>query len=146
MFEPTEKMRNLVDMAPKLEEIWSPALPHVSRFTRNSRRLMDLWSQLSDDSTLESLDYELAGAWPSNPPDGFRSSFYVCSQIIQLMENVYLDLDLEKTWEHADNKGWRSMFEIWANSPTVQKTWELTSGVYGLRFRYFCNRYLNLPL
>jgi len=32
------------------------------------------------------------------------------------MENVYLELDLEKTWEHADHTGWRAMFELWANS------------------------------
>jgi hypothetical protein len=66
--------------------------------------------------------------------------------MIQLMENVYLDLGLEETWDHPDNAGWRTMFGNWANSSMIQKTWELTAGMYGLRFRYFCNRHLGLPI
>ena len=70
----------------------------------------------------------------------------MCSEMIQLMENVYLDLHLEETWEHTDNEGWRAMFKTWAKSPTIRKTWGMTSNTYGLRFRYFCQRRLDLPL
>ena len=34
------------------------------------------------------------------------------------MENVYIDLHLEDTWEHADNRGWRELFERWAALPS----------------------------
>lgn len=145
-FAPVARTWNLAEVAEKLEDIWAPPLLHVSGFTRNSARLMELWAQLSKDSNLQSLDRELAGSWPANPSPEFRSSFYACCQMIQLMENVYLDLDLEKTWDQADNKGWRTMFEVWANSPMVQQTWQRMSNNYGTRFRYFCNRYLYLPL
>jgi len=145
-FEPVARSWNLAEDAAKLKELLSPAPPHVSQFTRNSTRLMELWSQMSRNYDLQFLEQELTSNWPADPPTGFRSSFYVCSQMIQLMENVYLELDLEKTWEHADHTGWRAMFELWANSGTLRSVWELTSDSYGLRFRYFCQRHLGLPM
>jgi hypothetical protein len=107
---------------------------------------MELWSQMSRNDDLEFLEQELTSNWPADPPTGFRSTFYMCSQMIQLMENVYLELDLEKTWDYADHKGWRTMFETWAQSGTVRSVWDLTSDSYGLRFRDFCHRHLGLPM
>ena len=61
------------------------------------------------------------------------------------MENIYLALNFEQTWDHADNDGWKKQFKIWAAAPVVQKMWELSSETYGIRFRYFCERNLGLP-
>ena len=47
----------------------------------------------------------LVSAWPANPAKDFRATFYKCSEMIQLMENVYLDLHLEDTWGHPDKVG-----------------------------------------
>lgn len=145
-FLPIAKSPHLATAASRLEELLSPAPPHVSRFTRNSTRLMELWSQMSRNDDLQFLEQELTSNWPADPPTGFRSSFYVCSQMIQLMENVYLELDLEKTWDYADHKGWRAMFETWSESATFRSVWDLTSDSYGLRFRDFCHRQLRLPM
>ena len=46
--------------------------------------------------------------------------------MIQLMENVYIDLNLEETWEHPDNKGWRELFLRWSALPQLKLTWKAT--------------------
>ena len=117
----------------------------LERFTAHSARLTELWARLGSTPGLQSLDEELVGgAWPKDQPETFRSAFYLCSEMIQLMENVYLDLDLEATWDHPDNRGWHAMFTIWAKSPLIRRTWLMTSNIYGVRFRYFCARHLDL--
>jgi hypothetical protein len=107
---------------------------------------MDLWSKLSDTPELTFLDHDLDESLPKVHREDTRSAFYLCCEIIQLMENVYLDLRLEENWSHPDNTGWRAIFKQWADSPVIQSTWRLTSNTYGLRFQYFCERHLGLPL
>lgn len=142
---PQDGQWDFLDLAEKLEKICSPSLPNVGQFTQHAAQLADLWSRLGNDPGLDSLDQELVAAWPQHPPAN-RSAFYLCSQMIQLMENVYLDVNLEETWDHPDNKGWRTLFANWANAKTLQDTWALTHKTYGLRFQYFCQRRLGLPL
>ena len=50
------------------------------------------------------------------------------------MENVYLDLHLDGTWEHADNSGWRALFMRWSAMPQMRETWRATQRVFGERF------------
>lgn len=106
---------------------------------------MDLWTKLSQNEALNTLDRELVKCWPKEAEKNFRQGFYICSEMIQLMENVFLDLRLDETWEHPDNAGWRATFEQWSASQTMENTWALTSENYGLRFRHFCERRLKLP-
>jgi len=146
-FDPVGDEDDVVALATKLLDICSPTLDHVERFTEHASRLMELWTQLASNPDLQSLDKELVGgSWPTDQPESFRSAFYICSEMIQLMENVYLDLNLENTWEHPDNKGWRVTFTTWAHSPVFAKTWSMTVENYGLRFQYFCARHLHLPM
>jgi hypothetical protein len=150
-FAPAAGARDFAVMAETLREIWSPTLGHLGRFAQLSGRLMDLWAQLGSNEKLQVLDkdYEmsLAEKWPDGKsPESFRPVFYICSQMIQLMENVYLDLDLEETWDHLDNAGWRNLFGIWCKSAAIRKTWALSSNTFGKRFQHFCHRNFNLPL
>lgn len=138
------KAPDIIECAKKLHDIWSPVLPNIGQFSRHADQLMKLWSDISENQSLKSLDEQLNGHWPKSIPEGFRSEFYLFSQLIQLMENVYLDLDLEETWEHPDNEGWRTLFIQWASSKIFQETWKMTNRSYGLRFRYFCE--LHLPI
>ena len=132
-------------MAIQLENVCSPKVHDVQRFTELSTKLVDLWSLLGENPELQNLDREFAGAWPNPVPRGFRSSFYVCREMLQLMENAYLELRLEETWDHPDSKGWKNMFMTWSKSVAIQKTWAITVDSYGLRFQYFCQRELQLP-
>ncbi|MGA7415323.1 MAG: hypothetical protein WBW33_32925, partial [Bryobacteraceae bacterium] len=145
-FEPVADEKDFGTLALKLLKICSPTLHDAARFTRLSTHLMHLWSQLRGNPELDFLDRQLTASWPDVPEAGFRSAFYFCSEMIQLMENVYMDLRFEETWDHPDNAGWRSTFQNWASSAAIQKTWQLTSGTYGLRFQYFCQRRLGFAV
>jgi len=143
--------RDFVTMATELRDICSPTMDHIGRFTQQTSRLMDLWNHLGSNPQLQVFDEEfeksLAIQWPDeSSPESFRPAFFVCSQMIQIMENVYLDLGLEDTWEHPDNEGWRKMFLLWSRSPAIRKTWSMSHMIFGLRFQYFCARRLNLPI
>ena len=134
-------------LAEKLAQTCSPTLERVGEFTDQTERLMGLWEQVRKSPELKALDKGMVGnAWPADAPYSFRSQFYVCVEMIQLMENVYLDLNLEETWEHPDNNGWQVMFRTWSKSPELQRVWEMTCPIFGLRFRYFCERHLGLKV
>jgi hypothetical protein len=132
--------RSMDKIAEDLNTIFSPALPNQAQFTQHADRLMEIWDKLSKNESLIPLDKELCPPWDGNNPA--RSIFYLCSEMIQLMENVYLDLNLEDTWEHEDNKGWKELFKQWAKSPNLQATWEHTKSKYGERFQSFWDRNL----
>jgi len=144
-FELVSDEQGIVAKADKLTTVCSPSLHNTGQFTQHTTRLMEIWSELGGNPDFHTLDKELAGSWPEHASSGFRSVFYLCGEMIQLMENVYLDLGLEETWHHPDNRGWQTLFNTWAKSPAIQKTWELTSRTYGLRFQHFCHRQLKLP-
>lgn len=65
-------------------------------------------------------------------------------EIIQLMENVFLDLRLDDFWEHPDNRGWAILFMRWARSPRFRAIWKETRRTFGIRFEYFCAARLGL--
>ena len=152
-FEPVvqEAAIDLTIAAEKLSDIWTPSLPASARFAEHSDRLMSIWNELRDHETICLFDAAqerfFNEKWPDDESDKtFRAAFYLSSQIIQLMENVYLDLDLENTWKHPDNAGWQEQFRFWARSPAIFKTWQRTSHTFGKRFQHFWKRNLDLPL
>ena len=135
----------MAGLAERLLDTCSPTLENLGRFTEHTGRLMKLWEQLASNAGLRGLDKGLVGdGWPQDSSESFRSEFYVCTEMLQLMENVYLDLNLEQTWEHADNIGWQRLFARWAGSPEIQRTWTLTRRTFGTRFQYFCERQFGL--
>ncbi len=75
-----------------------------------------------------------------------RAGFYFCNQMIQLMEDVYVDLNLEEEFDHPDNRGWMNLFYHWSWSGMFSATWAISAGTYGARFQRFCERRLDLRL
>ncbi len=76
----------------------------------------------------------------------FRAGFYFCNSLIQLMEDVYLDLELENQWRHPDNRGWMNLFKHWSWVGIFRATWAVCAATYGRRFQEFCERHLGLEL
>jgi hypothetical protein len=66
-------------------------------------------------------------------------------ELIQLMENAFLDLRLDDFWDHPDNRGWVLLLSGWARSPRFQTIWRETRTIFGIRFGYFCESRLGLP-
>ena len=83
--------------------------------------------------------------WPNahpGPPD--CEELGVCLEMVQLMENVFLNLQLNDFWDHPDNRGRALLFTKWARSPTFREAWKSIHDTFGLRFRHFCQNRLGL--
>jgi hypothetical protein len=89
---------------------------------------------------LRTLDATLFAKLASVATGGVgRDEFFVCNGFIQLIENVYVDLDLESNWNHPHVKGWMNVFEEWAKTPAFQQAWHISGETYSERFRNFYN-------
>jgi hypothetical protein len=78
--------------------------------------------------------------------DKFRRGFYFCNRLLQLMENVFIDLRLDREFDHPDNRGWLNLFHYWAGSEMLRLTWALSASTYGVRFQKFCSDRLDLEM
>ncbi len=133
---------------------------------RYMQALESLFKQLSERDELSFLNKQFYPEWQVFPSDDievfneadlsegmfvipkdakiFRAGFYFCNSLIQLMENVYLGLDLENEYAHPDNAGWINLFKHWSWSGMFRVTWAVSAATYGRRFRSFCEYSLDL--
>lgn len=137
-----------VDMAEKLYDVWVPGGCTSDVFIAHTKELDAIWERFRASSDLTLLMSELMGNVPVT-----RNSLAIpthqevcaCLELVQLMENVFLDLRLDDFWEKPDNRGWAMLFMAWARSPIFRKVWIQTRHTFGIRFEYFCEERLGLP-
>lgn len=145
----------------RLKEFWYPRSRFIEeRFTQHASELNRIIGEVKEDPNLAFMDAQMYPEWEKlmastqNPPrvDMWlprkaaerRAGFYICKQMIQLMENVYIDLNLEEEYQHPDNRGWINLFMHWAWAGMFRVTWAITACTYGAKFQRFCERRLNL--
>jgi hypothetical protein len=145
----------------KLRQHWYPPSHFVQlSFTKLSATYCNLLETLRTEDNLKFLDGQVYPQWPSlisadvgRPGTSMwlpqhdaerRAGFYFCNRVIQLMEDVYLDLNLEKEFDHPDNRGWVNFFRHWSWSGMFCATWAISASIYGARFQSFCERHLDL--
>ncbi len=140
---------------------------HRARFTQHSQKLDEIFERLRTTRELRFLNRQIYPEWAATAfsqkadaqpgakhsplylpktEEEFTHGFYLCNSLIQLMENVYLDLELENQWEHPDNRGWVNLFKHWSWSGMFRVTWAISAGTYGNRFQLFCENRLQLRL
>ena len=152
-----------------LRQRWTPAAPApadgVERF---SRALNTIWSSVRSNDDLRFLDGQIFPEWASLMATGSqidllvpessprlnywlpereeqrRAGFYVCVEMLQLMEDVYVDLRLDEHYDHIDNRGWMNLFQHWTWSGMLSATWAVTAATYDPRFQRFCAERLDL--
>lgn len=143
----------LVDLLDRLWRRWHRPSPFVAAaMSRHSESLDTLLTKLRESATLAPLDRELNADWnvavsasvASIPVT--REVIYFCANIFQLMEEVYLDLNLEEDYRHPDVQGWMNLFRQWARSKRVLLGWAVFGQTYGSRFRDFCESHLGFPV
>ncbi len=124
------------------------ALDALFERQRNDRRLKFLdaqiypeWSVLQRAAGDGSAHAEL---WIPKDEDSMREGFYFCNSLLQLMEDVYLDLDLDHEYDNPDNAGWMNLFRHWAWSGMLRVTWTISGPTFGARFANFCRERLEL--
>ena len=136
----------------RLYRYWYP--PSVAIGQRSSE-LADEYSRILEmvrtKPGLEGLDPTLFEGLRANGEElNRRDAFYICNALIQLIENVYADLDLEHNWSHPHVEGWMKVFRRWARQPNFREAWQISEDTYAERFRNFYNdrlrgRGLGLP-
>ena len=148
----------------------APAPPDAVR--KYSAALDRIWTVLRTSKTLNFLDGQMFPEMPAlmglppealprsvpppprRPPDvnywlpktepERREGFYVCMQMLQLMEDVFLDFDLDQYYDHIDNRGWMNLFQHWSWSGMLCATWAMTGSTFDPRFQRFCWTRLDL--
>jgi hypothetical protein len=142
---------------------WYPPSEAVAAtFTKHSSSLANLYSQIRQQGELKFLDTQLIPEWEQlskaahiklahnylipQTENELRAGFYMVYQMIQLMENVYIDLNLEKEYDHPDNRGWMNIFRTWSWSGMFRVGWAISAGTFGARFQSFCKRHLDLDV
>ncbi len=156
-----ETETSMEDLFIRLKEFWCPRpLSMAKGFTRHAAELNRLMAEIKEDPDLAFMDAQMYPEWEElmatskRPPriDMWlpeeaaerRAGFYICSQMLQLMENVYIDLNLEEHFEHPDNRGWINLFMHWAWAGMFRVTWAISACTYGAKFQRFCERRLKL--
>ena len=149
VFESVGTSTDIVSEVEILHKKFSPTLQDNGRFSDHAAQLMGIWMQMGSNPDLQifrpQLEADFTKLWPDESRASLHKKHYICSQMIQLMENVYLDLDLENTLKHPDNIGWVNTFTGWAKLQPVRKSWLLARDSFGERFRLFCERELGFP-
>jgi hypothetical protein len=150
----------------------APAPPDAVR--KYSSALSEIWATVRTSEHLTFLDAQMFPEWvslfatgrpltPPGPstepepplrttvnywlpplPEERRAGFYACSQMLQFMEDVYLEFVLDEHHAHIDNRGWMNLFRHWAWSGMLKATWAVTASTYDPRFQRFCRRRLSL--
>ena len=157
-----------VELVTRLRQQWARPAPAPPDAVRHySSALARVWTMVRSAPELRFLDEQMFPEMPSlmaNPAPGApthathrqpsywlppsaderRAGFYVCSEMLQLMEDVFLEFDLDQYHDHIDNRGWMNLFQHWAWSGMVGATWAITGSTFDPRFQRFCRARLNL--
>jgi hypothetical protein len=147
-FRDVEHERSLLEMARNLFTLWTQS-SDGSSFVAQAHQLDAIWERFRTAPMLEGLLTELMSDRPSPPPDPIPGTIRgeqlaACLELIQLMENVFISLQLDDFWTHPDNRGWVTLFTSWAKSGTFRAAWKQTRTTFGSAFVYFCENRLGL--
>ncbi len=142
-------------IAETIFDLLAPAGPPSEKFLAHAKALIEMWEKfrasiellgfMKELVTLAKPNAENANPAPSDPGRGYNDAeLCIGLELIQLMENVFLDLRLDDFWDHPDNRGWAILFMRWARSPKFRKIWNDTRRTFGIRFEHFCSTRLGL--
>jgi hypothetical protein len=123
----------------RLKSFWHPPSPKITAYstkhTLEYSRIMELIRSREDFSYLDPVLFDGIRKHGVNIDN--RDEFYLCNSLIQLMEDVYADLDLEQNYDHPHVSGWMRVFRKWARQPEFQRTWAISQNTYAERFQNF---------
>lgn len=151
----------------ELAQRWyAPAAPLDPAFARRGETLNALYETLRTEPKLRFLSRQIypewrvlmegrkgapefspaPGPWVPEDYEDLMAGLYFCNRMIQLMEDVYHDLHLEREYAHPDNRGWINLFKHWSWSRMFRVAWTVSAANSGARFQNFCERILGLEV
>ena len=132
-----------------LRHHWVSLPPRLrDSFLGQQEALVKLEAKLRDDPGLATSNAQiypeietLLGANQASGSDP-RAALHFCNMQLDLMENVFVALELEKYNGYALNRGWINLFRRWAMTPIFQKLWPGLRGGYSRQFADFVEEFL----
>jgi Patatin-like phospholipase len=129
----------------RMADVLTPAGCSSEAFHKHGEALGKIWESFRASSGLLPFMQELISLEQETAPAAVTDEeLCIGLELIQLMEDVFLDLRLDDFWEHPDNRGWAILFMRWARSPRFRLIWDKTRRTFGIRFEYFCRARLGL--
>ena len=152
----------LLDLFLDLNRRWyRPSARVEANFTKHAEQLVRLQNTIREQKILSFLDAQIfpewdylmqggqqvpdTSLWLPNNPEELRAGFYFCLNLLELMQNVYLDLNLDEEWRHPDNRGWMNLFKHFSGAGMLRATYAIVRSNFGARFQRFCDARLGLP-
>jgi len=147
-FRGAESETSPVYIAERLFDVWAPSGVSTESFVDHARALGGIWERFRQSRSLDLLIQELMADSPAPPFTDALAAEELCValELLQLMENVFLDLRLDDFWDHPNNRGWAMLFTMWAKSSRLRAAWAAVRHSFGIRFEYFCGERLGLPI
>jgi hypothetical protein len=74
-----------------------------------------------------------------------EKAFYFCLDAIQLMEDIYFELELSDKGNRFNPKyaGWIEVFNAWARSEDVWRAWRFSKKTYNKLFQEFLDEFID---
>ena len=138
-----------------LRSHWIPVPPAIKgSFLEHTERLIELERALRKDPDLARYDAELypelhtifGVSQDTLPKLDQRGALHLCNEQIQLMENVFLAVQLDQFHAHPLNRGWMNLFRRWTASNQFRAFWPTVRGTYSRPFVDFAETHLNLDV
>ena len=118
----------------------------AENFTRHTETLKALLGELQRDASLDMIAWQITGgterAMAASDTPEFRACFFFAQRLLQLMEDVYFDLQLETNFEHLSCQGWMKQFRDWAGSEMLGLVYGRMKGTFTPAFQSFFDRRL----
>jgi glycerophosphoryl diester phosphodiesterase len=136
----TKPVRDIGQLFERMYKLWYPPTPAVvDRSTQHTNTYSEIMERVRRSAGLAGFDHTAFDGLPPGVAKSLkpRDEFYLCTSLIQLMEDVYADLDLEQNWDHPHVEGWMSVFRRWAQQDAFKRTWAASGSTYAERFRHF---------
>lgn len=128
-------------------ELASDLRRRMEGFAAREHRPAWRWLALELDRFLAGKVSPVEGGWDfAAEVSPACAELHMVSQLLQVMENAWLEVRLEAYHAHPLNRGWMNVFHRWAGSPVVRRHWPTLRGEYSQDFVDFCERQLALPV
>ena len=142
--DPAQPFRGLarlfVDMQDELSTAGAAATS-IEAFHNTTERFIELEAIASEVS--DEYDRELYPELTREVPR--RDVHFILSQI-QLMEQVFVAVQLERTHARTENAGWMRLFARYARSATFRAVWLEAGDGFSNAFHRFCEHHFGLPV
>jgi hypothetical protein len=120
----------------QLRDYWYPASAAIEEhFSEHASQYDELLERVRKDPKLARIDAAFFGK--NLPAANQRDPMFIGVALLDLMQRIFIDLDLERASDHPHNKGWMEIFHLWRKLDAVELAWRATKNNYGRRFQWF---------